>query len=234
VERQFNTTVLTLVTDNRGEYVEADKFIRTKGIKHIYTPPYSHQSNGVPERYNRTIQTMARSMILDLVNPSNPDPKPDLKLWGEACNQPYIPEIAYPIHSYLKAKRPFEMLYNKQSSIAHLKPFGSPFFVHTIAERRIPGRKITQPRADSAILVGFTDSPSIYKVQLATNKQMVTVRASLCTFIQPEAEHIPALIFGNGQDCGEDNGESYVRDNTGRFGTTNQKLLSSVWVGVFA
>jgi len=51
VERQFKTTVLCIITDNGGEYIEAEvnKFFRSKGIRHLYTPPYSHQSNGVPE-----------------------------------------------------------------------------------------------------------------------------------------------------------------------------------------
>ena len=42
VEQQFNTTILCMITDNGGEYVEADKFLKSKGIKHLYTPPYSH------------------------------------------------------------------------------------------------------------------------------------------------------------------------------------------------
>jgi len=76
VERQFKTTVSCMITDNGGEYVEAEKFLRSKGIRHLYTPPVSHQSNGVPERYKRILQTMVRSMLID-----HPDPR----LWAEAC-----------------------------------------------------------------------------------------------------------------------------------------------------
>jgi len=88
-ERQFKTTVLSMMTDHGGEYMEATTYLTSQGIRHIRTPPYSHQSNGVAERYNRTIQAMVRSMLIDL-NPA------DNRLWAE---QLYIYEIAYPIHS---------------------------------------------------------------------------------------------------------------------------------------
>jgi len=52
IERQHNTKILSFMTDNGGEYVEIDSFFTSKGIRHIRIPPYSHQSNGVSERYN--------------------------------------------------------------------------------------------------------------------------------------------------------------------------------------
>ena len=95
-ERQFRTTVLSVITDNGGEYVESDIFFKDKGIRHIRIPPYSHQSNGVAERYNRTIQTMVRSMLLDL--------KPaDNHLWAEACTAAIYIRNRLP-HSQLKQR----------------------------------------------------------------------------------------------------------------------------------
>lgn len=41
------------------------------------TLPYSHQSNGVMERYNQTMRTMVRSMLID---------QPGKCLWPEACS----------------------------------------------------------------------------------------------------------------------------------------------------
>jgi len=78
-ERQFKPTVLSIITANCREYIEADIFLKDKGIRHIRIPPYSHQSNGVAERYNRTIQAMVRSMLIEL--------KPaDNRLCAEACS----------------------------------------------------------------------------------------------------------------------------------------------------
>jgi len=162
--------------DNGEEYIEAEvnKFFRSKGIRHLYTPLYSHQSNGVSERYNRTIQTMVRGMLIDY---------PDQCLWGEACQVAVYLQNRLP-HSQLPQKKtPFEMLYQKQPSIGHLKPFGSHCYIHIVEERRPAGSKL-QPRAESAIFVGYTESSLIYKVQLA-NKHMFTVRAVNYIFTEP-------------------------------------------------
>jgi len=76
IQRQFNALVLAVMTDNGGEYVQIDVYFKQQGIRHIRIPPYSHQSNGVPKRYNRTIQTMARGMLTHTT---------DKRLWAEAC-----------------------------------------------------------------------------------------------------------------------------------------------------
>jgi len=116
---------------------------------------------------------MVRSMLIDY---------PDQHLWGEACLLAVYLRNRLP-HSQLPQKKtPFEMLYKKQPSIGHLKPFGSHCYIHIAEERRPAGSKL-QPRAESAIFVGYTESPSIYKVQLA-NKHMFTVRAVNCIFTE--------------------------------------------------
>jgi transposase InsO family protein len=75
-ERQHGK-VLRFRTDNGGEYVnkELEDFFAETGILHDPTPPYSHESNGVAERLNRTLFTMARCMTCDVK---------DQRLWAEA------------------------------------------------------------------------------------------------------------------------------------------------------
>ena len=46
-----------------------------KAIIHEITPPYSHESNGVTERKNRTLKEMMNSMLISSNAPDN--------LWGE-------------------------------------------------------------------------------------------------------------------------------------------------------
>jgi len=73
---QDNPMIKRFRTDNGGEYVNAAMLILLdkQGIVHDLTPAYSHESNGVAERYNRTIITAARSLLTGL----------PMALWAEA------------------------------------------------------------------------------------------------------------------------------------------------------
>ena len=57
--------ICTLRSDNGGEYVsqEFEAYLRSKGIRHELTVPYSPQQNGVAERMNCTLMESARSML---------------------------------------------------------------------------------------------------------------------------------------------------------------------------
>ena len=67
VERQQNTKILRFRSDNGGQYVntEIETFFSELGIIHDRTVPYSHESNEVAERFNRTIITIARTLPVD-------------------------------------------------------------------------------------------------------------------------------------------------------------------------
>ncbi len=65
VENEFDTKIKCLRTDNGGEYTSKafEDFLKSKGIKHELTVPYTPQQNGVSERMNRTLQDMARTQL---------------------------------------------------------------------------------------------------------------------------------------------------------------------------
>jgi len=125
-ERQFSTCILCFKSDHGREYINTEMlwFFHRTGIRHEPTPPYSHESNGIPERYNRTIQTMMRAMLLNL----------DKRLWAEACTTSVYLRNRLP-HSSLQDKTPFEVLYNTKPTISHLQPFGIPCYIHIPEER---------------------------------------------------------------------------------------------------
>ncbi|CAI7933985.1 unnamed protein product, partial [Closterium sp. NIES-54] len=52
-------------TDNGGEFIGADfeAVLKKKGIQHQLTVPYNPQQNGVAERFNRTLQEGARTLL---------------------------------------------------------------------------------------------------------------------------------------------------------------------------
>ncbi|KAI0991730.1 hypothetical protein K3495_g16457, partial [Podosphaera aphanis] len=56
--------------DNGGEYIDGrvEQFLAQHGIDHEYSPSHEHESNGVAERFNRTIVTKARTMLIDFPN----------------------------------------------------------------------------------------------------------------------------------------------------------------------
>ena len=52
-------------TDNGGEYLSKDfeSYLKSKGINHELSAPYSPAQNGVAERFNRTLMESARAIM---------------------------------------------------------------------------------------------------------------------------------------------------------------------------
>ncbi|CAI7765677.1 unnamed protein product [Closterium sp. NIES-53] len=64
-QRESGHKVKVIRTDNGGEFIGADfeKVLKRKGIQHQLTVPYNPQQNGVAERFNRTLQEGARTLL---------------------------------------------------------------------------------------------------------------------------------------------------------------------------
>ena len=86
------------------------------------------------------------------------------RLWAEAYAAAVYTKN-HLLHSSLQDMIPFEAFYCKKPSILHLQPFGRKCFIHILEEQRLPGSKL-MPQAEEGILVGYTDTPSIYKVHI--------------------------------------------------------------------
>lgn len=65
-EKQHSCSILTLVSDNGGEYMgkEFQQYLLDAGILHEPGPPHSPQLNGVAERTNRTLCDRLRCCLL--------------------------------------------------------------------------------------------------------------------------------------------------------------------------
>src|SRR5258706_4883350 len=91
---------------------------------------------------------------------------------------------------------PFEAFYCKKPSISHLQPFGRKCFIHIPKERRLPGSKLI-PQAEEGIFLGYTDTPSIYKVHILARSHTFIVSAldvkfeSITADSRPEMEVTP-------------------------------------------
>ncbi|CAI7775381.1 unnamed protein product, partial [Closterium sp. NIES-54] len=64
-QRESGHKVKVIRTDNGGEFIGADfeAVLKKKGIQHQLTVPYNPQQNGVVERFNRTLQEGARTLL---------------------------------------------------------------------------------------------------------------------------------------------------------------------------
>ncbi|KAI0998486.1 hypothetical protein K3495_g9710 [Podosphaera aphanis] len=103
VHRQFDTKIKRWRTDNGGEFVNktVNSFFKSEGILHELTPPYEHERNGIAERFNQTLNTIARTMLIDL----------SLNLWAKAISTA----------CYLKNRLPHSRLESNITSYEALK-----------------------------------------------------------------------------------------------------------------
>jgi hypothetical protein len=174
--------------DKGGEYINDvwDAYCINKGITHQTTTAYALESNCIPKCLNLTLAEMCRTLLADL--PSS--------LWA-----PYTKNRLRQLA--LDGKTPNEILYKKLRSISHLHPFGTKCYIC------IPNYSKLDAGAEHSRLVGYTRTPSIFRVYLShkctvgTNRQVKFAPSSnnstsLEVYISPEptllaAETIPTL-----------------------------------------
>ena len=153
IKNRFKTSIQAIQTDNADEYCNKKlaSYLRQQGIQHIKTPPYHQKSNGLAERYNRTITTDARSMIRS---------EDYMFLWAEAVVMA-VQLRNIKLHSTIN-DTPHYKLYKEKPSIGHIKTFMHPCSVHIPKEAREPGTGLLG-RAESDFIVGY-QGHSIYRV----------------------------------------------------------------------
>jgi len=163
---QDNAIIKTFRTDHGEEYVNAAMLtlLDKQGIVRDLSPAYSHESNGVAERYNRTIITAARSLLTGL----------PLALWAEAIATALYLRNRLPNRSIGKSTL-YESLYNKKPSIYHLRPYGTKCLVDLPEEKRQPRTKLI-PRAIEGYLIGYTSSDKIYGIYIPSQPKVTKAR----------------------------------------------------------
>ena len=83
-QNQFDVKIKKIRSDNGKEFdnTNIEEYCNEVGIKHEFSSTYTPQQNGIVERKNRTLITLARTM-LDEYNTSE-------KMWAEAmCKDPW-------------------------------------------------------------------------------------------------------------------------------------------------
>ena len=153
VKTDTGCKVKVLRTDNGLEFVnnEITSILQKYGISHQTTVPYTPEQNGKIERDNRTIVEAARTIIHSK--------QLDISLWAESVNT-----VVYTLNltgtSSIKGKTPYELYFNKDPKISHLRIFGTEVFTHIPKEKR----QKWDAKSKKGIFVGYSNNTKGYRV----------------------------------------------------------------------
>lgn len=142
VELQSNHKLLALRSDNAQEYKSlGDSTLTPDGIAVELTTVYTPEQNGVSERLNRSLITMARSMLLKAKLPA--------RFWGYAVIAACYLRNRMAIGP--EDKTPEEAFTGRKPSTTHLRTFGCIAYAHIPAVTRAK----LDPVARKTIFVGY-------------------------------------------------------------------------------
>lgn len=156
-ENQLRSKIVTLFTDNGGEYVSKamDDFLAKAGIEYKFSAPHTTEQNGLAERLNRTLQEKVRVLLLNAALVS--------EFWQLAT------ETA--VHIYNRCAHisignisPYELWFNRKPKHHYFRIFG--FLAFTKEEKT---SSCFAPQADIGIMVGYSGkSPYSWKIYSLT------------------------------------------------------------------
>ncbi|CAI7908758.1 unnamed protein product, partial [Closterium sp. NIES-53] len=157
--------IKAICTDSGGEFVNAEleKWMKSKGIKHDVTTPYTPQQNGAAEWLNRTLV----EAVLSLLQHS----KIGSEWWGEASS------LAAWIRNRLPTKvlsetTPFEAWTKMKLNLSCLRTFGCLCYYHLPDSLR---HKL-QLKARAAIYLGIVANERAWRVWDLGGRRVVTSR----------------------------------------------------------
>ncbi|CAI7885497.1 unnamed protein product [Closterium sp. NIES-54] len=129
-QRERGHKVKVIRTDNGGEFIGADfeAVLKKKGIQHQLTVPYNPQQKGVAERFNRTLQEGARTL---LGRARLPDP-----FWVIALRQVALVKNRVLATVGDKQWVPYTKWYGNAPAVNMLRAYGCMVVFHVPKEKR--------------------------------------------------------------------------------------------------
>lgn len=152
MERQLQTTIKKVRSDNGREYLgEFEKYLKSSGIQHQFTVPYRHQQNGTAERFNRTLLSKARCLMIEACLP--------YKYWPLAMQTACYQYNLSP-HSSIDFEAPVKKLFPDTRTIIErgrkLHVFGSRAYKEIPMERRnVMGANKFDPVSEEFVFAGY-------------------------------------------------------------------------------
>jgi len=136
-------------TEFRNTLVE--ELCNDLGIKHEFSSTYTPQQNGVVERKNKTLITLARA-ILDDYGISQ-------RFWAEDINTACHASNRVYLHRFLK-KTPYELLIGRKPNISYFRIFGCKCYIF----KKRKHLDMFESRCDIGFLVGYSSNSKAYRV----------------------------------------------------------------------
>ena len=166
IQKISGHSIVHLRSDHGTEFENSrfDEFCRENGMNHNFSAPRTPQQNGVVERKNRTLEEMARTMLIASGLPRN--------FWAEAVNTACYILNRVTIRSIIN-KTPYELFRGRKPNISHLRAFGCKCFVHNNGKKNL-GK--FDERSEEAIFLGYSSDSKAYKVH---NKSSMCVEESI-------------------------------------------------------
>jgi hypothetical protein len=167
-ENQTGLKLLTLSTDGGGEFVNntLGPFLKSRGIIHRITTPYTPEQNGKVERQNRVLVeadlTMRHAAGLGM------------EFWAES-----MATVAH-VRNRVPSSRnpdttPYELFFKAKPSVAHLRVFGCRAWVLIPDEVRRKG----QFRSLDCIFVGYYEDSRAWKFYLKEWRAFIKSRDTI-------------------------------------------------------
>jgi transposase InsO family protein len=169
VENEMDSRIKCLRSDNGGEFTSKEfmDYCSNHGIKRKFFVARTPQQNGVVERKNRTVQEMARTMIMD-------SKLTDI-FWTQAVHTTIHIQNRVMLRNNTD-KTPYELWKGRPTNVKHFKVFGSKCYI-----KREDGRMGKfDSRVDKGILVGYSSTRKAYKCyNLRLNKVVESINVTI-------------------------------------------------------
>jgi transposase InsO family protein len=144
IENEMDSKIKCLRSDNGGEFISKEfmDYCRRHGIKKKFSIARTPQQNEVVERKNRTIQEMARTMLID-------SKLTDIFWTHEVHTSVHIQNKVILIKN--TKKTPYELWKGIPANVKHFRVFGSKCYI-----KREDGRMGKfDSRVEKGVLVGY-------------------------------------------------------------------------------
>lgn len=165
VEKQTSRSIKCLRSDNGTEYCNGKfhNFLKSAGIKHQTTVPYTPEQNSVAERANRTIIEKARTLLSEA--------KLSKKYWAEAVNTVVYLKNRSPTKA-LTDDVPEKLWTGKDIDVSHLKIFGCLAFSLKPKQKRCK----LDMKTETLVFVGYPDNQKGYRLLNPKTGKVSTAR----------------------------------------------------------